>query len=44
MILGALAANTGFQPAALLGMLPDDARFWWNALAAYQERVRAEAE
>ncbi|WP_332117241.1 hypothetical protein [Azorhizobium caulinodans] len=40
MILGGIAASTSFTLAEIEGMTETDVRFWWNALAAYQQRVR----
>ncbi|WP_280790719.1 hypothetical protein [Azorhizobium doebereinerae] len=40
MILGGIAANTGFSEKEIEGMTVDRAKWWWNALAAYQQKCR----
>lgn len=42
MILGGIAANTGFTASDIEAFDLDRARFWWNALNAYQQKVRKE--
>lgn len=44
MILGGIAANSGFSARDIDRMTADEARWWWNALSAYQQRAREEAE
>jgi hypothetical protein len=43
VILGGIAAETSFTRAEIDAMTVDDARWWWNSLAAYHERVRQES-
>lgn len=44
VILGGLAANTSFSAREIDGFDIETARFWWNALAAYQQRVKEAQE
>ncbi|QIB34745.1 hypothetical protein [Ancylobacter pratisalsi] len=40
MILGGLAANSGFSAKEIESFDVDQARWWWNALSAYHQRVK----
>ncbi|MFS8042250.1 MULTISPECIES: hypothetical protein [Xanthobacter] len=40
MILGGLAANTGFAAAEIDAMDDGEALGWWRALAAYNEAAQ----
>lgn len=44
MILGGIAANSGFSADEIESFDFERARFWWNALAAYREHERKLAE
>lgn len=40
MILGGIAANSGFSAREIESFDIERARFWWNALCAYHQRVK----
>lgn len=44
VILGGLAANTSFTAREIDSFTVEDARFWWNALAAYHQKVKEAQE
>lgn len=43
MILGGIAVNSGFSRRDIESMDAAAAKWWWNAIAAYHERVREES-
>lgn len=44
MILGGIAANAGFSARDIDRMTASEAVWWWNALSAYQQRAKEEAD
>jgi len=43
VIFGGLLSN-GVQPSEIDRLTPDEALFWWGCLAAFNARVKEEAE
>lgn len=43
MILGGLAANSGFAAGEIERMNAAEAQFWWNAIAGFYQRVKEQA-
>lgn len=44
MILGGLAAETGFSPSDIGAMTDEEALFWWRAIGDYRKAVNAEVD
>ncbi|WP_323034524.1 hypothetical protein [Pararhodobacter sp.] len=44
MIIGGLVVESNFTASEIDSLTIDDARFWWNAIAAYRVRVKEAQE
>ncbi len=44
VIIGGLVVESNFTASEIDSLTIDDARFWWNAIAAYRVRVKEAQE